>query len=402
MANTLITPDMITNEAIMGFHNNSALIGAVNRQYDSSFAKSGAKIGSTLRIRKPAQFSVRTGATLSVQDVTEDYTTLSVTSRKGVDINLTTEELTMRVNDFSNLYMTPAMSRLASEVESDGFAALVAQSGYFVKTASVNSLSFADLNGSNIQLSKQTTPRTNRSVILSPDHVGGYMDATKGLFNPGSTFSQQYNEGMVQDAFGYKAMQSNLIPDYPQVPQLTATFASAGSVDPVTKAVTTISVTAAGASVTYKKGTIFTIAGVYQVNPETKRVYRDLYGFCLTADATTAAGGTATFSVVPFYQTGPFQNVSQTITGTPAITIVGSTTSALTQSIAFNRDAATFATADLLLPSGVDMASRKEGDGVSMRFVRQYGITNDDMPSRFDVLYGWAMLRPEYFVRIIG
>jgi hypothetical protein len=71
-------------------------------------------------------------------------------------------------------------------------------------------------------------------------------------------------------------------------------------------------------------------------------------------------------------------------------------------SLAYHPDFATFATADLILPGGVDMASRAVKDGISMRAVRQYSISDDTMPIRIDVLFGWASLRPQLACRLVA
>src|SRR6266446_7369481 len=98
MANTLLSPTIITREALRILHANLNFIGSINRQYDSQFANEGAspsgKIGPTLTIRLPNEFTVRSGATLAVQDVTEASTTLTVSTQKGVDMNFSAVDLT--------------------------------------------------------------------------------------------------------------------------------------------------------------------------------------------------------------------------------------------------------------------------------------------------------------------
>lgn len=91
---------------------------------DDSFAKSGAKIGDSLKIRLPNQYSVRTGAVLSVQDTTEVSTTLQIATQKGVDLNFTSAELTLSLDDFSDRILEPAMSVLAAAIESDAMSIL--------------------------------------------------------------------------------------------------------------------------------------------------------------------------------------------------------------------------------------------------------------------------------------
>ena len=84
------------------------------------------------------------------------------------------------------------------------------------------------------------------------------------------------------------------------------------------------------------------------------------------------------------------------------VTFLGSASTQYPQNLIYHRDAITFATADLLLPQGVDMASRKVHNGISMRIVRQYDINNDRMPCRIDVLYGYGVIRPQMACRLWG
>src|SRR5690554_3188097 len=122
MPNTLLTPDMITREALRILHQKLNFIGTINRQYDDSFAKSGAKIGDSLRIRLPNQYTVRSGATLSTQDTTESQVTLQIANQKGVDVNFSSAELTLSLDDFSKRILEPAMAVLAANIEADAMS----------------------------------------------------------------------------------------------------------------------------------------------------------------------------------------------------------------------------------------------------------------------------------------
>jgi hypothetical protein len=84
------------------------------------------------------------------------------------------------------------------------------------------------------------------------------------------------------------------------------------------------------------------------------------------------------------------------------VTFVGAASTSYPQNLAYHKDAISFATADLLLPQGVDMASRQVHNGISLRIVRQYDINNDRMPCRIDVLYGYGVIRPQLATRVWG
>jgi hypothetical protein len=84
------------------------------------------------------------------------------------------------------------------------------------------------------------------------------------------------------------------------------------------------------------------------------------------------------------------------------VTFVGAASTQYAQNLVYHKDAITFATADLLLPQGVDMAARAVHNGISLRVVRQYDINNDRLPCRIDVLYGFNTIRPQMACRIWG
>jgi len=171
-----------------------------------------------------------------------------------------------------------------------------------------------------------------------------------------------------------------------------------------TQGTSTLSLTGVGASATIKQGEVFTIAGVFAVNPQTRESTGSLQQFVVTADAVASGGGVASVTVFPAIYTSAhaLATVDAFPVATAAVTFVGSASSQYPQNLVYHKDAITFATADLLLPQGVDMASRAVHNGISLRIVRQYDINNDRMPCRIDVLYGYSVIRPQMAARIWG
>lgn len=413
MANTILTPKMITKESLRILHNQIAFVGSIRRDFDSSFAQSGAKIGSSLRIRKPAQYGLRNGQALNVQSYTQTETSLVLTNQLGIDVEMSSSELTLDLNDFSEQVLKGQIARLATGVEELALNACVNKVGNFKLVGTTgNTIAFADINSASIGLDKLTTPRDgDRTFLVSPDHQAGYMDATKGLFNPSANIGKQYTTGAMSDAFGFVAKSSNLIPNYPKVPSkagdgvaaidITGTTLGGAGVDGGFTTATLTFAATTGASV-LRAGTIFTDADCFVVNPENKKVYTDLYGFAVAADVAIASGATSVVVTLgsPVYTSGVFQNVSAAPAG--AGVFIGSPSKELVQSIGFHKEAFALGTADLVVPGGVDMAARESGDGISMRLVRQYNSSTDQFPSRFDVIVGAQILRPEYAYRVIG
>ena len=393
MANTNLNADMITNEALMVLHQQLNFVGTIDRQYDSSFAKSGAKIGDTLRIRLPNQYTVRSGAALSTQDVTETNTSLQVATQKGVDINFTSEELTMDIDSFSDRIIKPAMTVLAANIESD---AMSMKLDVYNQANNVGSaFTFAKALAGGKILTDNLTPYDSRCLNMSTQANVDLVDALKGLFNAQDKLSSNYKEGRLAGPFaGIADIYENT---------LWGNFTSGtddGTGDHLVNGAnqTGSSIThSSNGSGTFVVGDIITFAGCNSVHPETKVDTGVLKQFVVTA-AMSATDTTVEISP-SILTSGARQNCSASPTTTGAITKVGGASAVSDISLGYHKDAFTFATADLVMPKGVDMASRKVMDGISMRLVRDYDINNDKFPCRIDVLYGYKAIRPELAVR---
>ena len=394
MANTLLTPSQITREALRVLHQKLNFIGAINRQYDDSFAKDGAKIGSALRIRLPNQYTVRTGAALSTQDTTENQVTLNVTTQKGVDTTFTSVEMTLSLDDFSKRIIDPAMSVLAASIEADAFS--MALDVYNAVSNIGSAITFKNTLQARKILNDNLAPMDgNRSVILNTQDNVDLVDALKGLFQDSSEIKAQYRDGVMGHTAGFEFSENTLLPTQATGTALAATTYTVNGASQVGSAITV----ATGAT-TFKKGDVVTFAGCFRVHPETKTVLGDLQQFVVTADY---AGGAGNLAIAPAIVTsGGTQNVSASPTNGGAVAKIGGASAVYKPSLAFHKDAFTFATADLVLPKGVDMASRAVMDGISMRLVRQYDINADKFPVRLDVLYGYQTLRAQLACRILS
>jgi hypothetical protein len=394
MANTNLTIDMITNQALMILHQKLNFIGTIDRQYDSSFAKSGAKIGDTLRIRLPNEYTVRSGATLSTQDTTETSVSLPVTTQKGVDINFSSEELTLDIDDFSKRILEPAMSVLAANVEADAIS-MYKDVYNFVDNAG-SAMTFAKALAASGKLTDNLTPYDGRSLNLTTQDNIDMVDALKGLFNAQDKLSSNYKEGRLAGPFaGFEGIYENTLLGN----HTTGTAAATTNYLVNGASQTGATLTVDGGSTTFLDGDIITIAGVNRVHPETKADTGILQQFVVTANSGTSATSLAISPSITI--TGGKQNVTAAPANDAAVSKVGGgASSVFTNSMAYHKDAFTFATADLVMPKGVDMAARKVLDGVSMRIVRDYDINNDKFPCRIDILYGYVAKRPQLACRI--
>ena len=148
----------------------------------------------------------------------------------------------------------------------------------------------------------------------------------------------------------------------------------------------------------YATGSVVTFAGCFAVNPETKQTYSHLQQFTVLTGSTATSLNISPSIVI----TGATQNVSASPTNGGNCVLVGSASTGYSQNLAFHRDAFVLATADLIMPKGVDFSARETYDGISLRIIRDYDINNDNLPCRIDVLYGWKTVRPELACRITG
>jgi hypothetical protein len=403
MPNSLLTVNQLTREALRVLHQKLTFVGSINRQYDDSFAKSGAKIGSDLRIRLPNEYVTRTGAALSAQDTAEQSTTLSVSTQRGVDLTFTSAELTLSLDDFSKRIIQPAMSVLAATIEADALSMM--SDVYNVVRNNGSALTFARVLQGRKSLNDALAPMDdNRTALLNTQDNVDLVDALKGLFQDSSAIKSQYRDGVMGRTGGFEFAESTYLPTITSgttvsgsTAYLTTAIVSGGTVG---NSVIPVS----GATTTFVAGDIIQISGVFRVHPETKANTGVLQTFVVTS---AFAGGTGNLAVSPpVYSatTGAAagrRNVSAQIpAGAQIIKMTGDSGYVMRPSLTYHKDAFTFATADLVMPEGVDFASRQVFDGISMRIVRQYTISDDSMPCRIDVLYGYKTLRAQLAARL--
>jgi hypothetical protein len=397
MPNNILTPTAVTRECQAVLHSKLGFIGSINRQYDDSFAKEGAKIGDSLKVRLPNEYVVRSGMTMAAQDTTETSTTLQVASVKGVDLNFSSQDLTLSLQDFSDRIIKPAISVLAANIEADALSMSLDVFNTVNNIGSPMSLRSALL--ARKSLVDNLAPGDKRTLLLNTTDNLDMVDALKGLFQDSTEISKQYREGAVGRTAGFGDIYESTL-----LGNSTTGTAAAATGYTVNGAVTTngsTTVTLAAGATTFKRGDIFTVAGCNRVHPETKGDTGVVQQFVVTADY---AGGAGVLSFSPAINTTTGrQNV--TAGGMPngaALTKIGTASGIYKPSLAYHENAFTFATADLVLPQGVDFAAREVMDGISMSLVRGFTIADRSFPCRLDILYGFKTLRPQLAARILS
>lgn len=391
-------------ESLRILKNELTFTRGVNREYDDKFGVTGAKVGATINARKPPRYVGRTGQALQVESSTETYVPITLDTQFGVDISFSSADLTLSIDEFADRFLKPAMATVANKVDYDGLQ-LYKDVNNFAGTAGL--LNGGSVTSTQVQqtilaarrkMTENGVPYSPRNITVDPNSSANIVSGLTNLFNPSGTISKIFNNGALGDGvLGFNfAEDANVAAFTPQAAgSLTAISAAPAS------GATTLAVTTTAGTV--PRGTVFTVAGVYAINPQNRQSTGSLMQFVVTADTVVTTSGT--LPIYPAYiPSGQFATCTGTPAGTAAIVVLSGAIGAVpyAQNLAYHKDAFTLASADLLLPGGVDMAERDNFDGISMRMVRQYDINSDLFPVRFDVLYGWKTIYPELAVRITG
>ena len=401
MSNTLLTADIITNESLDVLSNEIVFAKNVRRRYDDKFGNESLQAGDTVKIRKPDRGTYRSGATYTPDDITESSVDITL-AQGGADCNFTTKELSLDIAMFSERVLKPRIVTIANEIDRQGLA-LYSSVYNQVGTPGTSPNSSSFFLDAGAKLDNGAAPRDGkRHAILSPRHNASTVGALQGLFNSQGRISEQYTKGLMgKDTLGLNFYQSQNTPSHTVgalggTPLMNGTTAS-GATTIVTDGWT------ASAAARVKVGDVFTIANVYSVNPITGQNTGYLQDFTATAIGSSDGSGNMTISISPAIITsGKFATVNAVPANDALLTFTGTASTAYSTSLVYHEDAFAMAMGDLYMPSGVDMASKKSLDGMSIRFTRAYDVNNDKLPSRLDVLFGWAVLRAEHACRVIG
>ena len=413
MANNLLTISMITNEALMVLENELTFSGQVDRNYDDQFAVTGAKIGATLNVRRPGRFIGTSGPALNVEDFNETSVPVTLSTQFHVDTQFTSQDLALSLDMFSDRILKPAVAAIANKVDFDGLTMAKNNTANIVGTAGTPPTGLITYLTAGAYLDSEGAPRDGRrSCVIEPFTSATIVDSLKGLFVPSEVIGKQYQKGMMgRDSAGMNwFMDQNVVAQtfgsYATATLACATTTATGFLTSGWASTSTIALTATTATAGLKQGDVIQIEGVYAVNPQNRQAYgsNKLRNFVVTSNVTVATSGTTSVTVSPAVITaGQFQNVSiPTASATAVVTPFNKTGTVSPQNIVMHKNAFCLATADLELPDGVHFAGRASDKelGLSLRVVRQYTINNDSIPTRVDVLYGWAPLYPELACRV--
>jgi hypothetical protein len=436
MANTLLTISDITNESLMILENELVLADKVSREYDDRFGVDGAKIGYTINVRLPARFIGTAGPALNVEDFVENSRPVTLTNQFHVDTQFITSDLLLSMDMFSKRVLKPKIATIANRVDNDLANFMRWNTAASVGTAGTAPTTLAPFLSAGAILDTEAVPRDgDRCMVLSPFTQASMVNALTGLFNPQTQIGEQYKKGMMaRETVGFNwYMDQNISSQTNKAVAGTPQFSTTGTSSALKTSGWADSGTLqtkgwTASTAILNVGDVFTIAGVFMVNPQARQATGQLrYFVALPASGTPSAGtfaattdifgnvnggtytsdgsGNCQITIAEcIISAGQFQNVSAAPANSAAITLYSTTAQTSPQGLAFHKDAYTLVSADLPLPGGVDMAARAahKDVGFSMRVVRQYTINNDALPTRIDVLYGYAPLYRSFACRVHG
>jgi hypothetical protein len=412
MASTLLTPSVIAKEALMQLENNLVIGNLVHRAYESEYGQNsnGNKIGSTVTIRKPVRYTVRSGATAQVQDTTEGSTSIVVDRQRGVDLQFSSTDMTLKITDFSERYIKPAMSQIANQIDMDLYN-LATTVPNWVGTPGQTINSFPDFVKAAQRLDELAVPGDQRYAVLAPEDYYAMVASFTTLYaKQGATAEsalRQSELGKIAKFEIYDAQnvythtcgtRTNTTPLVDGSGTLSTTYAAVSTTNAMD-----LTLKGAGNAVTYNAGDIFTIDGVYAVNPVSKSTLPYLRQFVVNATKTTAAGGGVTLSISPAIITsGAYKTCSAAPVDGAAVTNLGTASTGYSQNIFFHKNALALCMVPMEMPDGAVKKARESYKGLSVRLVGQYDITNDVNLWRLDVLYGCKSIYPELATRGSG
>ena len=398
--NTYNVIDMMTRDAIRIAHEKTQFIGTVDRQYDKSFGVEGAKIGDTLRVQLPNQFSIRTGNSMEVQQIIERTAPVTLATLKGVDIDFNCVDLKLKIGDLSKKYIQPAMSGLVSTIESEMLAYATKATYNSVGTAGSPPTTLSAWNLARAKLNQNLAPKDmQRAIQCDSVTMAGMVDGLKGLFQDQVQLKEQYREGLIGRTSMADWYENDRMYAHTNGADVTGTTDAAALVSNGSGNLGIVATVAAADQVV---GSVFTIAGVYACHPETKAPFPHLQQFVIQT------AGTVTVVSPKIYVTGSYRNVGAqngaelavTDFNSKTLTFVGAASTSYLQNLMYHKEAFQFITAPLPMMSDAETCAVRESDGLSMRLWQASDIVNNRMLLRLDILYGFAAIRPEWACRV--
>ena len=327
MPNQFITTQLVSNTALAMFANNAPFVMTGSRIYQDDFQNSGYKIGDTLQVRRQNNFIVGDGSTAVPQDIIETVETITVAHQYHALIAYTIQDLSLRIEDFSRMFIQPAIQNIVTQMERDICSQAEQTLYFFSGTAGtpINSFQTVDLAGA--KLLEQGVNISSDAYLAMTVRDGSSLKSA--LLN---NFTPVFNEDIVrQSAIGHLSYF-----DIFQSQNIVQHIAGAGPLLHPTDTLTVNGAVASGNTIIlagatinitnyFLPGDLISIAGVHSVNPLSRASTGQNAQFVITQAANSSAGGAVTITVSPVIissSTSPLQNVDGPVPTGAAVTVV--------------------------------------------------------------------------------
>lgn len=418
MSNTTLTADVVAKTALAILDNELGVLKTVHRAYEDEFSNqvNGYKVGDTISIRRPADFTVRSGATLSPQDVIEGKTTLTIDQQVGVDFQFTSSDLTLKITDLSERVMKPAMSSIINYMANDVLTVMYKRLYNWVGTPGQTINSFANFAAGPQRLDTMAVPMESRYAALSPADHWGLLGSQTSLYMQ-DVAKGAYRDGSLGKIGGVETRMSQVVPTHtvgplggtPLVNGATQNVSYDTAKNTWTQSLITDGWTAAAAA-RVKEGDVFTLyaagtsgAKVKMVNPKTKAVTDVDQQFVVCADGSSDGSGNLTLTISPpIITSGPHQTVNVAPADAAGLTFSGTASTGYVQNMMYHKNTMALAVVPMEMPAAAYGGHRESYKGLSVRVVPIYDGVNDISKWRLDLLYGRKVIDPRLGVRSSG
>ena len=418
MSNTTLTADVVAKAALAILDNELGVVKTFHRAYEDEFSNqvNGYKIGDTISIRRPADFTIRTGATLSAQDVIEGKTTLTIDQQIGVDFQFTSSDLTLKITDLAERVMKPAMSTITNYMAYDCLNTMYKRIYNWVGTPGSTVNSFTDFALAPQRLDTMAVPMDARNAVLSPADHWGMLGSQTALYIQNAA-QGAYRDGSLGRIGGVETRMNQMVPTHtvgplggtPLVNGATQNVTYDTAKNTWTQSLITDGWTAAAAA-RVKEGDVFTLyaagtsgAKVKMVNPRTKQVTDVDQQFVITADGSSDGSGNLTLTISPpIITSGPHQTVNVAPADNAGVVMLGTASTGYVQNMAYHKNTMGLAIVPMEMPAAAYGGHRESYKGISLRVIPIYDGTNDISKWRLDMLYGRKVIDPRLAVRLSG
>jgi hypothetical protein len=416
--NSLITPEIITREALRLLENNFVILQTVSRAQEDDFRK----IGDELFVRKPNRFTSSSGATTTTQDVEEAWQRVQVVTQENVSWEFSTRDLTLTVEQYSERYIRPAVSAICHTIEQSvhDLYKKAFHSSQPAAGITAQPTTFVDLGNNKVLLTDHAAPYGDRSSMLSSaaclnlsNLIAGGTAAGMHVGVDGKVVAAQ-EEAKIGKFAGFMNYESQFIARHTTgVLGGTVLVDDAGTIE-VTYAVaksntdadlswtSTLHVDGCATDVAgwALEGDVFTIDSVYSLNPATGVSTGQLQQFVVRADATSASSETDLVISPPIIIAGPHATVDSAPANNAAVTFIATASAVHSQNLCYHKDAISFGMIPMEMPDSVVWGNTQTDNGMSIRVYKWLDGDNDKEKIRLDAMWFNEVVHHDLITRL--